>query len=37
MTIDDDPGQALMRESGRFHFFYAGEFELIPPRPTRED
>jgi hypothetical protein len=28
VTIDDDPGQELMRETGRFHFFYAGEVEL---------
>ena len=31
VTIDDDPGQELMRESGRFHFFFANEIELIPP------
>jgi hypothetical protein len=36
VTIDDDPGQQLMRESGRFHFFFAGEFELVPPVPDRE-
>jgi hypothetical protein len=36
VTIDDDPGQLLMRESGRFHFFFPGEFELIPPDPDRE-
>jgi hypothetical protein len=36
VTIDDDPGQQLMRESGRFHFFFTGEFELIPPDPNRE-
>jgi hypothetical protein len=35
VTIDDDPGQLLMRESGRFHFFFAGEFELVPPDPNR--
>jgi hypothetical protein len=29
VTIDDDPGQELMRETGRFHFFYAGEVELV--------
>ena len=34
VTIDDDPGQQLMRESGRFHFFFPGEFE---PLPTSED
>ena len=30
VTIDDDPGQELMRETGRFHFFSAGEVELVP-------
>jgi len=30
VTIDDDPGQELMRETGRFHFFFANEIELIP-------
>ena len=29
VTIDDDPGQELMRETGRFHFFFAGEVELV--------
>jgi hypothetical protein len=29
-TIDDDPGQDLMRETGRFLFFFAGELEAIP-------
>ncbi len=29
VTIDDDPGQELMRETGRFHFFFADEVELI--------
>jgi hypothetical protein len=37
VTIDDDPGQLLMRESGRFHFFFEGELELIPSVPSRED
>ena len=32
VTIDDDPGQELMRETGRFHFFFAGEVELVPQR-----
>jgi hypothetical protein len=32
VTIDDDPGQLLMRESGRFHFFFTGEFELLTSR-----
>jgi hypothetical protein len=27
VTIDDDPGQLLMRETGRFIFFFAGELE----------
>ena len=29
VTIDDDPGQELMRESARFLFFYAPEVEVI--------
>ena len=29
-TIDDDPGQDLMRETGRFLFFFAGELEASP-------
>lgn len=29
VTIDDDPGQELMRSSGRFLFFYAPELEVI--------
>jgi hypothetical protein len=28
VTVDDDPGQHLMRETGRFLFFFAGELEL---------
>jgi hypothetical protein len=27
VTVDDDPGQQLMRETGRFLFFFAGEIE----------
>jgi hypothetical protein len=27
VTIDDDPGQELMRETGRFLFFFTGELE----------
>ena len=27
VTVDDDPGQDLMRETGRFLFFFAGELE----------
>jgi len=26
-TVDDDPGQQLMRDTGRFLFFFAGEIE----------
>lgn len=29
VTIDDDPGQELMRESGRFLYFFAQEVEVI--------
>jgi hypothetical protein len=31
VTIDDDPGQDLMRETGRFLFFFAGELEAVTP------
>jgi hypothetical protein len=31
VTIDDDPGQDLMRDTGRFLFFFAGELEVITP------
>jgi hypothetical protein len=31
VTIDDDPGQDLMRESARFLFFFAHEVEVIQP------
>jgi hypothetical protein len=27
VTVDDDPGQELMRETGRYLFFFAGEVE----------
>jgi hypothetical protein len=27
VTVDDDPGQQLMRDTGRFLFFFAGELE----------
>jgi hypothetical protein len=30
VTIDDDPGQELMRETGRLHFFFTGELEAYP-------
>ena len=29
VTIDDDPGQELMRETGRFLYFFAPELEVI--------
>jgi hypothetical protein len=29
VTIDDDPGQELMRETGRFLYFFPGEVEVI--------
>ena len=29
MTIDDDPGQELMRDTGRYLFFFADEVEVI--------
>ena len=28
VTVDDDPGQELMRETGRYLFFFANEVEL---------
>jgi hypothetical protein len=28
VTVDDDPGQQLLRDTGRFLFFFAGELEL---------
>jgi hypothetical protein len=31
LTIDDDPGQELMRETGRFLFFFAPELEVMEP------
>jgi hypothetical protein len=30
VTIDGDPGQELMRETGRFLYFFADEVELVP-------
>jgi hypothetical protein len=29
VTVDDDPGQELMRETGRFLFFFAPEVEVL--------
>ena len=31
VTVDDDPGQELMRETGRFLFFFAPEVEVLTP------
>jgi hypothetical protein len=31
VTVDDDPGQELMRETGRFLFFFLGELEVVRP------
>ena len=28
VTVDDDPGQDLMRDTGRFLFFFLGEVEV---------
>jgi hypothetical protein len=30
VTVDDDPGQELLRETGRFLFFFAEEVEPVP-------
>ena len=30
VTIDDDPGQELMRDTGRYLFFFAPEVEVVP-------
>ncbi len=31
VTIDDDPGQELMRETGRYLYFFAEEVEVMEP------
>ena len=31
VTVDDDPGQELMRETGRLLFFFAPEVEVVEP------
>jgi hypothetical protein len=31
VTIDDDPGQELMRDTGRYLFFFAQEVEVSEP------
>ncbi len=28
MTVDDDPGQDLLRETGRYLFFFGDEVEV---------
>ena len=30
VTVDDDPGQELMRETGRYLFFRPHEVEVLP-------
>ena len=30
VTVDDDPGQELMRDTGRYLFFFLGELEVCP-------
>ena len=30
VTVDDDPGQQLMRDTGRYQFFFLGELEVCP-------
>ena len=37
VTIDDDPGQELMRETGRFHFFFADEVEIVLPADNEQE
>ena len=31
VTIDGDPGQDLMRDTGRYLFFFAPEVEVVQP------
>jgi hypothetical protein len=31
LTIDDDPGQELMRDTGRYLYFFAPELEVVEP------
>ena len=31
VTVDDDPGQELMRETGRYLYFFAPELEVVEP------
>jgi len=35
VTIDSDPMQEVMRETGRYHFFFADEVELVGDQPER--
>ena len=37
VTIDTDPMQEVMRETGRYHFFFADEVELIGDVPARQE
>ena len=35
VTIDSDPMQEVMRETGRYHFFFADEVELVGGIPEK--
>ena len=37
VTVDDDPGQELMRETGRYLFFFADEVEVLAMTTRRAD
>jgi len=37
VTIDSDPMQDVMRDTGRYHFFFENEVELIGPDDTEGD
>ena len=37
VTIDSDPMQEVMRDTGRYHFFFADEVELIGDTPPRKE
>ena len=37
VTVDDDPGQELMRETGRFLFFFTGELEVCRDMTQRTE
>ncbi len=36
VTVDSDPGQELMRETGRYYFFGAGEVEQLARAELRD-